>query len=198
MVTGLSPERPDEALMVKIAGIILQLTAERESNKGRVENQCGEVVQKLIARWLKHHKFGEREINKMFHIIQRHNTKKEKRLVLVRPLFFTRLGSHSGVCKANPSEYALPVNVPNSGTLVRLPGWTRRGQAHKCEVSDDWSDRYSAIGRHKRLVPERMWRSQRKAITHWASCGWRCAEVAYFLVFREAIIKHYMLEGLTR
>ena len=64
MVTGLSPERPDEALMVKIAGIILQLTAERKSNKGRAENQCGEVVQKLIARWLKHHKFGKREINK--------------------------------------------------------------------------------------------------------------------------------------
>ena len=64
MVTGLSPEKPDEALMVMIAGIILQLTAERKSNKGRAENQCGEVVQKLIARWLKHHKFGKREINK--------------------------------------------------------------------------------------------------------------------------------------
>ena len=64
MVTGLSPERPDEALMVKIAGIILQLTAERKSNKGRAENQCGEVVQKLIARWLKHHEFSEWEINK--------------------------------------------------------------------------------------------------------------------------------------
>ena len=64
MVTGLLPERPDEALMVKIAGIILQLTAERKSNKGRAENQYGEVVQKLIARWLKHNKFSQREINK--------------------------------------------------------------------------------------------------------------------------------------
>ena len=64
MVTGLSPEKPDEALMVMIAGTNLQLTAERKSNKSRVENQCGEVVQKLIARWLKHHKFSEREISK--------------------------------------------------------------------------------------------------------------------------------------
>ena len=64
MVTGLSPERPDEALMVMIAGTNPQLAAERKSSKGRVENQCGEVVQKLIARWLKHHKFSKREINK--------------------------------------------------------------------------------------------------------------------------------------
>ena len=64
MVTGVSPEKPNEALMVMIAGTNPQLTAERKSNKGRVNNQCGEGVQRLIARWLNHHMFSEREINK--------------------------------------------------------------------------------------------------------------------------------------
>ena len=64
MVTGVSPEKPNESLMVMIAGTNPQLTAERKSNKGRVDNQCDEVVQRLIAQWLNHHKFSEREINK--------------------------------------------------------------------------------------------------------------------------------------
>ncbi len=52
--------------MVMIAGTNPQLAAEHKSNKDRVENQYGEVVQKLIARRLNHHKFSVWQINTNF------------------------------------------------------------------------------------------------------------------------------------